>query len=107
MRLIKVVVALVAEQVCVYLDAPPPQVDLIDLQSCPDGHFKFLLDYQDHGGKLCDNRPLESKRFEAVALALMDITENRPCSGLFMIIPRQEYMLKTYPRYGGLILTTR
>ena len=34
------------------------QVDLIDFQSCPDGQFKFLLNYQDHGIKLCDNRAL-------------------------------------------------
>ena len=25
------------------------QVDLVDFQSCPDGSFKFLLNYQDHG----------------------------------------------------------
>ena len=28
------------------------QVDLIDFQSCPDGSFKFLLNYQDHGACL-------------------------------------------------------
>jgi len=28
------------------------QVDLIDLQSCADGSFKYLLNYQDHGIKL-------------------------------------------------------
>ena len=30
------------------------QVDLIDFQSCPDGSFKFLLNYQDHGACLCE-----------------------------------------------------
>lgn len=49
------------------------QVDLIDFQSCPDGEFKFLLNYQDHGIKLYDNRPLTSKRAGAVAFALLDI----------------------------------
>ena len=29
------------------------QVDLIDFQSSPDGQFKFLLNYQDHGTKWC------------------------------------------------------
>ena len=24
------------------------QVDLIDMRSCPDGQFKFILNYQDH-----------------------------------------------------------
>ena len=29
------------------------QVDLIDFQSSPDGQYKFLLNYQDHGTKWC------------------------------------------------------
>ena len=49
------------------------QVDLIDLQSCPDGSFKYLLNYQDHGIKLYESRPLTSKRNIAVAYALLDI----------------------------------
>ena len=49
------------------------QVDLIDFQSCPDGEYKFLLNYQDHGIKLYDCRPLTSKRNTAVAFALLDI----------------------------------
>ena len=49
------------------------QVDLIDFQSCPDGSFKYLLNYQDHGIKLYDNRALTSKRTEAIAFALLDI----------------------------------
>ena len=28
------------------------QIDLIDFQSLPDGDYKFLLNYQDHGIKL-------------------------------------------------------
>lgn len=49
------------------------QVDLIDFQSCPDGEYKFLLNYQDHGTKYYDNRPLTCKRASAVAFALLDI----------------------------------
>ena len=49
------------------------QVDLVDFQSCPDGSFKYLLNYQDHGIKLYDNRALTSKRTEAIAFALLDI----------------------------------
>ena len=48
-------------------------MDLIDLQSCPDGPFKFLLNYQDHGVEFYDNHPLESKRTAAIAFALIDI----------------------------------
>ena len=48
-------------------------MDLIDLQSCPDGGFKYLLNYQDHGIKLYDCRPLTSKRNVAIAFALLDI----------------------------------
>ncbi|XP_043462868.1 KRAB-A domain-containing protein 2-like [Leptopilina heterotoma] len=37
------------------------QVDLIDLQSCPDGDYKWLLNYQDHATKFLHLRPLKSK----------------------------------------------
>ena len=49
------------------------QVDLIDLQSCADGQFKYLLNYQDHGIKLYMNAPLQSKRAAAIAFALLEI----------------------------------
>ena len=49
------------------------QVDLIDFQSCPDGNFKFFLNYQDHAIKLYDNASLTSKRNGAIAFALLDI----------------------------------
>ena len=59
-----------------------PQVDLIDFQSCPDGEYKFLLNYQDHGVKIYDNRPLTHKTVMAVAHALLDIfsTIGPPCT---------------------------
>ena len=34
------------------------QVDLIDMQSQPDGDFKWILHYQDHLTKFCSLRPL-------------------------------------------------
>lgn len=37
------------------------QVDLIDMQTCPDGQFKWLLHYQDHADKLSILRPLIRK----------------------------------------------
>ena len=43
------------------------QVDLIDLQSAPDGEFKWLLNYQDHGTKFIHLRPLRSKKAIEVA----------------------------------------
>ena len=49
------------------------QVDLIDFQSCPDGTFKFLLNYQDHGIKFHVSRALTSKRAIAIAQALLEI----------------------------------
>ena len=53
--------------------SPLPQVDLIDFQSVPDGVYKFLLNYQDHGVKFYDCRPLTHKTVAAVANALLDI----------------------------------
>ena len=49
------------------------QIDLIDFQAHPDGSFKFLLNYQDHGIKLYTNVALTSKRNSAIAFALLEI----------------------------------
>ncbi|XP_035219509.1 KRAB-A domain-containing protein 2-like [Stegodyphus dumicola] len=48
------------------------QVDLIDMQSNPDGEFKFILNYQDHLTKFILLRALKSKRAE-VAYQLLDV----------------------------------
>lgn len=49
------------------------QVDLIDLQSCNDKDFKFILNYQDHLTKFSVLRALRSKRAAEVAYHLIDI----------------------------------
>ncbi|CAF3998763.1 unnamed protein product, partial [Rotaria sp. Silwood1] len=49
------------------------QVDLIDMQSSPDGKFKFILNYQDHFTKFCILRPLKSKTAADVPYNLLDI----------------------------------
>lgn len=49
------------------------QVDLIDFQSCPDGEYKFLMNYQDHATKFVQLRPLKSKRADDVAQELYKI----------------------------------
>lgn len=49
------------------------QVDLIDMQSHPDGEYKFILVYQDHLTKFVQIRALKSKRAEEVAKILVDI----------------------------------
>ena len=49
------------------------QLDIIDYQSMPDGPFKYVLDYQDHGTKLCQLRPLAHKSQVAVAQELVNI----------------------------------
>ncbi|CAF1326926.1 unnamed protein product [Adineta steineri] len=46
------------------------QVDLIDMQSSPDGEFKFILNYQDHFTKFSILRPLKSKTAAEVAFNL-------------------------------------
>ncbi|XP_059146922.1 tolloid-like protein 2 [Physella acuta] len=43
------------------------QKDLIDMQSKPDGKYKFILSYQDHLTKFILLRALETKRAEEVA----------------------------------------
>ena len=49
------------------------QVDLIDMQSQPDGEFKFVLVYQDHFTKYVILRPLKQKTARAVAECLIEI----------------------------------
>ena len=46
------------------------QVDFIDFQSTPNGEFKFLLNYIDHGFKNLTSVPLVAKRASSVAMAL-------------------------------------
>jgi hypothetical protein len=57
------------------------QTDIIDFQSMPDGAFKFLLNYIDHGVKKLTCIPITSKRASCVAFALFTIfTETGPPS---------------------------
>ncbi|KAI6648407.1 hypothetical protein LOD99_14085 [Oopsacas minuta] len=49
------------------------QVDLIDMQSQPDGKYKYIMTYQDHLTKFVTLKALESKRAEGVAYHLIDI----------------------------------
>ena len=47
------------------------QVDLIDMQSMPDGNYKFIMNYQDHLTKFCVVESLTSKRAAEVAYKLL------------------------------------
>lgn len=49
------------------------QVDVIDLQSIPDGDFKWLLSYQDQGTKFLQLRPLQTDQVTEVAMELVKI----------------------------------
>jgi hypothetical protein len=49
------------------------QVDLIDMQSEPDGYYRFIMNYQHHLTKFTILRPLKSKTAKKVAYQLMDI----------------------------------
>jgi hypothetical protein len=49
------------------------QVGLIDFQSMPDGNFRFLLNYNDHGVKFLFSIPLTGKHASCIAIALLEI----------------------------------
>ena len=49
------------------------QVDLIDFQSMPDGDFRFLLNYIDHGLKFLFSIPITRKKGSCIAMALFHI----------------------------------
>ena len=46
---------------------------MIDFQSFPDGEYKFLLVYQDHGVKLPWIEAIKNKKTTTVALELVRI----------------------------------
>jgi hypothetical protein len=48
------------------------QIDLIDLQSIPDGEFKWLMVYQDHFTKFIRLTPIRAKSAMEVAYGLID-----------------------------------
>lgn len=49
------------------------QVDLVDLQTLPDGDFKWIMHYQDHLSKYHFLRPLTNKTAQQVADNLIRI----------------------------------
>ena len=49
------------------------QVDLIDMQSEPDGYYRFIISYQNHLTTFTIRRPLKSKTAEELTYQLMDI----------------------------------
>ena len=49
------------------------QIDLIDMQTNPDGPYRFILNYQENLTKLSVLRPLKSKTAKEVAEQLIDI----------------------------------
>ena len=49
------------------------QVDLIDMQSQPDGDLKWILVYQDHLKKFVQLRPVPTERAPKIAYQLLDI----------------------------------
>jgi hypothetical protein len=49
------------------------QVDLIDMQSCKDGPWNWIMNYQDHHSKFCILKPLTQKCGKEVAANLIEI----------------------------------
>jgi hypothetical protein len=49
------------------------QINLINFQSMPDGNFRFLMNYINHGVKFLFSIPLTCKRASCIAVALLEI----------------------------------
>jgi hypothetical protein len=49
------------------------QIDLIDMQTNPDGPYRFILNYQENLSKLCILRALKTKTANEVSEQLIDI----------------------------------
>ena len=54
------------------------QIDLIDMQSCPDGPYKWILHYQDNLTKFSYLRPLTKKSKYSVIITLIVNVSNYP-----------------------------
>lgn len=48
-------------------------MDVIDIQTCPDGEYKFIFNHQDHLDKYVELRPLKSKTANEVARNVISI----------------------------------
>ena len=49
------------------------QVDCIDMQSNPDGEYRYIMEYLDHLTKWTVLRPLKTKKAEEIAENLVNI----------------------------------
>jgi hypothetical protein len=49
------------------------QVNLIDFQNMPNGHFYFLMNYIDHGVKFFFSIPLTCKHASCITIAFLEI----------------------------------
>lgn len=79
------------------------QVDLIDFQSCPDGDYKFLMNYQDHFSKFLHLRPLKSKHAVNVAgtvlLYIYQFFQGSFLKKDFFIIPKFGNLKKIHRKF--------
>jgi hypothetical protein len=68
----------------------PCQVDLVDMQTCKNDGFKFILDYQDHLSKYIQFRLLKFKTAKEVAHNLLNIYFLFPVLQIFYILTTDE-----------------
>ena len=68
------------------------QVDLIDMQSQPDGNLKWILVYQDHLTKFVQLRPVTSKRAPEIAYQLLDIFSIFEAPGILQSDNEREFV---------------
>ena len=49
------------------------QIDIMDMQSCNDGEYSWILNAQNHATKYVHLRPLKTKRAAEVAIKIFEI----------------------------------
>ena len=64
------------------------------MQSCPDGSYKFILNYQDHFTKFCILKPLKTKTAAEVAYHLLDIFTMFGASEILQSDNGREFVVK-------------
>ncbi|GFU54123.1 SCAN domain-containing protein 3 [Trichonephila clavipes] len=83
------------------------QVDLVDLESTPDGSYKWLLHYQDHATKFSFLRPLTSKRTTEVALELLKIFLEVGCPSILQSDNDREFTAAVIQELKNLLPTCK
>lgn len=78
------------------------QIDLIDMNSCVDGYYKYIMLYEEHLTKFLQLRALKTKRTKEVANHLLDIFTTFGAPSILKSANGQEFANKVIEKVYGM-----